>query len=254
MKHAPLLAAATLFLLVIAAGPTFAAGPVLRVIQGDTARFAAEFIDAEGNSTVTFTTAGANGQPVGAVEKEDETGTFQWLYDTAGAQPGSQTVTITATDSAGASSQFSFGLEIESISPAQNWRRLHFGGTTDQGDAADSADPDRDGLSNLLEFAFGLDPKTASERNSTRAGKGSGIGAADGANALRAIFTRRKDYEAAGLVYTVEFTTDLKTWQPSTAVPTLESEHADLQQVSVPFPSQTDADRFCFFRVTVKRG
>lgn len=39
-----------------------------------------------------------------------------------------------------------------------NWRALHFGTTENAGDAADDADPDGDGLVNLIEFATGADP------------------------------------------------------------------------------------------------
>jgi autotransporter-associated beta strand protein len=41
------------------------------------------------------------------------------------------------------------------------WRQLHFGTTEDAGDAADAADPDRDGLNNLLEYALATSPTTA---------------------------------------------------------------------------------------------
>jgi fibronectin-binding autotransporter adhesin len=39
------------------------------------------------------------------------------------------------------------------------WRLLHFGTIENSGDAADDFDFEKDGLVNLLEFAFGLDPK-----------------------------------------------------------------------------------------------
>ena len=41
---------------------------------------------------------------------------------------------------------------------ARDWRTLHFGSPLNEGDAADSADPDGDGIENLLERAFGLNP------------------------------------------------------------------------------------------------
>lgn len=40
------------------------------------------------------------------------------------------------------------------------WRQLHFGGRSNVGDAADLFDFDKDGLVNLLEYAFGLDPRS----------------------------------------------------------------------------------------------
>jgi photosystem II stability/assembly factor-like uncharacterized protein len=44
-----------------------------------------------------------------------------------------------------------------------NWRFTHFETYDNSGDAADAADPDSDGIANLMEFALGLDPwKTSS--------------------------------------------------------------------------------------------
>jgi uncharacterized delta-60 repeat protein len=43
-------------------------------------------------------------------------------------------------------------------SPLEAWRLRHFGAVAGTGDAADGADPDKDGLTNLVEFAFDLDP------------------------------------------------------------------------------------------------
>ncbi len=40
----------------------------------------------------------------------------------------------------------------------QMWRNVHFGSLESTEDAADSADPDNDGVANLTEFAFGLNP------------------------------------------------------------------------------------------------
>jgi hypothetical protein len=43
-------------------------------------------------------------------------------------------------------------------SALENWRFTHFGNYDNTGDAADTADPDADGLANLMEFALGLNP------------------------------------------------------------------------------------------------
>ncbi|MFU8849350.1 MAG: hypothetical protein ACNA77_11640, partial [Opitutales bacterium] len=54
------------------------------------------------------------------------------------------------------------------------------------------------------------------------------------------VFIRRKDYETAGLVYSVQFSADLIEWTPGVVSPTvltdLNSTH-HLEVVSVPFPS-----------------
>src|SRR5690606_29608762 len=46
------------------------------------------------------------------------------------------------------------------LTPLQAWREQHFGSAAPDGDAADDADPDRDGLPNLAEFATGHSPLT----------------------------------------------------------------------------------------------
>jgi len=41
----------------------------------------------------------------------------------------------------------------------ESWRQTHFGSPENTGDGADLNDFDKDGIPNLIEFAFGLDPK-----------------------------------------------------------------------------------------------
>ncbi len=48
------------------------------------------------------------------------------------------------------------------VTPIGTWRQTHFGSANDSGNAADTADPDHDGLINILEYAFGTDPMAAS--------------------------------------------------------------------------------------------
>lgn len=48
-------------------------------------------------------------------------------------------------------------------SPRDSWRLAQFGSAANQGDGADLNDHDGDGLPNLIEYAFGLDPKRHSE-------------------------------------------------------------------------------------------
>ena len=45
-------------------------------------------------------------------------------------------------------------------SAQQSWRKLHFGSTANSGNGADGADPDFDGIRNLVEFALGTNPTT----------------------------------------------------------------------------------------------
>jgi hypothetical protein len=59
----------------------------------------------------------------------------------------------------GAAYATSNGFATLSISSQhQAWRLTHFGTASETGDAANTADPDGDRLSNLIEYAFGLNP------------------------------------------------------------------------------------------------
>ncbi len=49
-------------------------------------------------------------------------------------------------------------IEATSLPPLENWRLSHFGTADNTGAAANEADPDSDGLENLVEFAFAGDP------------------------------------------------------------------------------------------------
>ena len=54
-------------------------------------------------------------------------------------------------------------LQVAAIpsTPGELWRLEKFGDVADTGDAADDADPDHDGIVNLLERALGLEPRLA---------------------------------------------------------------------------------------------
>lgn len=68
------------------------------------------------------------------------------------------TYEVTATSAKG--TRVSTG-SFSTLSIREDWRLAKFGSTANAGDGADDADPDRDGLKNLIEYAFGLDPKAA---------------------------------------------------------------------------------------------
>ena len=67
---------------------------------------------------------------------------------------------LTLSSWPGASSNRLAFAEISAVEPAtiEQWRARFFGTTSGAGASADGADPDGDGIPNLLEYAFGLDP------------------------------------------------------------------------------------------------
>ncbi|MEQ1751619.1 MAG: hypothetical protein ABL974_19510, partial [Prosthecobacter sp.] len=226
----------------------------LQVEQGDIARFAAGYYDAEGNRSVQIS-AEFDGQasPSSSVQLDPEAGRFEWQQDTRLSAPGEHQITLTATDSAGASSSLNVTLIINANKPERSWRWQHFGNSAAEGQGADDADPDGDGLSNLSEFAFGLDPNRPSSSSDigTRAESSSSAEAA-GSSSMRAIFQRRKDHQAAGLDYIVEFSSNLTEWQPSTDTPEVLSDDGQIEQAAVPFPPKAPGEAGQFFRIRIE--
>ena len=125
---------------------------------------------------------------------------------------------------------------------------------------AAGADADSDGLSNLLEYAFGMNPRQGSRGMLQWSGSNllePGVptpyasGTAGSFN-YYAVFARRKDFAAAGLTYTVEFSGDLAIWMDSTSTPSVLADDGTIQVVSVPYPFFVNGKKATFFRVKVQ--
>lgn len=138
------------------------------------------------------------------------------------------------------------------------WQVTYFGEENE--DAGPLNDPDSDGLSNLLEYAFGMNPIQSFggmlrwskadllERGVPMPHAG---GTADSLS-FRAVFARRKDYVAAGISYTVEFSADLSAWNTSTSTTSVLADDGEIQAVSVPYPFFVNGKKARFFRVKVQ--
>lgn len=92
--------------------------------------------------------------------------------------------------------------------PAQSWRERNFGTMENSGLAADKADPDLDGVPNLLEYAFGTDPLF----QSSASGKLPSGEAVKVGGEFYLTYTFSKNPEATDLVYTPQVSSDLKNW------------------------------------------
>lgn len=93
---------------------------------------------------------------------------------------------------------------VNPLTPLQTWRQLFFDTSTATGDAADHADPDHDGLQNLIEYALALDPKVS--------GTAAAALIADTTSGhLR--LSVAKNPAATDLIYQVQVAADLSDWK-----------------------------------------
>jgi len=88
--------------------------------------------------------------------------------------------------------------------PLEQWRQSYFGISTNTGNAADAFDFDQDGVPNLIEFAFGLDPKNAASLQLPQAQITGGS----------LVITFIQPSGVSGIIYGAESSTNLLTWQP----------------------------------------
>jgi hypothetical protein len=168
-------------------------------------------------------------------------------------------VTFTPTDASNYNTA-STTVSVTVTSAYATWSSSFLPGFTD---TATTSNPDLDSLSNLLEFAFGTNPTVSNSGPITHS---NGIITTNGqpttsitntTNSVdyRAVFGRRKDYLAAGLTYTVQFSAGLDVWVDSTDTPTVVASDATMDAVTVPYPlfitTTRGVEKPTFFRVAV---
>ncbi len=121
-------------------------------------------------------------------------------------------------------------------------------------DADPGADTDNDGVTNLMEYALGTDPTSGASGTNTIAYEGTNVtvhgqpiprdlSPGTGGVDYRAVFGRRKNYLAAGLTYTMQFSADNSHWVDSSAqaadlhvLTTGDAVDGTMDAVSVPYP------------------
>ncbi len=141
------------------------------------------------------------------------------------ASAGPNTFTVRVADDAGLFTDAMLTIVVVNA-PIENWRQQKFGGSAnDPSIAGNDADPDGDGISNLLEFALDGDPKSDASAGLAFAN----IKTVGGSETLTytiavrsgATFTAAQNRQTAtivGLTYTIEATSDLASWSASEAV------------------------------------
>lgn len=139
--------------------------------------------------------------------------------------------------------------------PLAAWRQAIFGSTEDTGDGANTADPDHDGLSNVLEFAMATDPKAATMDNAgsvggtPQAGRGVLVPGVSGGAVPHVIFSMRKDLALSDLTVTPKFSTDLVAWTAPTAPPVVVSSDAEKEILSIDVPPAMQGSTRVFFQL-----
>ncbi len=125
--------------------------------------------------------------------------------------------------------------------PYDSWRLAQFG--AESGNpvvAGELADPDRDGVANLLEYAFATDPRRAGGAAMTAADVDEGLLAVD----------YRINLDATDVVAAVQWSADLGTWSDAPATVTVLGESGRVRTVRATVPA--DGVRR-FLRVKVSR-
>ena len=122
----------------------------------------------------------------------------------------------------------------------QGWRQTYFGIASGAGDAADDADPDRDGLKNLLEYALNLHPNATSRMPAS-------MQKADGTGEYT--YSRATAAKNGGTTFQVEWSDNLTTWSGAGVVETLLSDDGTTQQVKATLPAGSGGRRFVRLRV-----
>jgi hypothetical protein len=116
---------------------------------------------------------------------------------------------VTATNLGGASGN-SNQASAQPLSAVQAWRFAHFLTIANTGNAADTADPDGDGMNNLAEFNAGTNPLSAADVLKAE------IASATGGSGLTISFKAKANHS-----YVIEYKSDLSdpVWQALHTVP-----------------------------------
>ncbi len=137
---------------------------------------------------------------------------------------------------------FDIGLTGLGLTESDVWRQTWFGDPLNAGDGADAADPDDDGIANLVEFATLGNPTGAS------APVGSLVW--DGQN-LNYSYTCNKAAVSDGIVFVAEWTENLASGLWSTnGVTTTVVDHVTTETVTATVTAGTSGRRFMRLRVT----
>jgi sugar lactone lactonase YvrE len=129
-------------------------------------------------------------------------------------------------------------------SPFEQWQSDQFGEqVANQAVSGALANPVNDGVSNLLKYAFGLDPHVPAVTGLPTPGFGGG----------QLTLTYTKVLAATDLVYTPEWSTDLKVWIPAGITEEILSDNGTIQRIRAAVPVGVTKAKFLRLNVTLQQ-
>ncbi len=150
---------------------------------------------------------------------------------------GSYVLRLTADDGAVRTADTTTATATVTTPPIVAWRGVHFSDNPALG--ADLADPDGDGVDNLLEYAANTLPRSASSA------AGLSVEPAGGSFA----FTYRRNLAATDVTFALEGSDTLQTWTPLAGTETTVSDDGQTRVVRVTIPLEA-VRRFVRLRIT----
>jgi hypothetical protein len=143
---------------------------------------------------------------------------------------------------------FGHGLCVGNV-PLASWREEQFGPqSSNAAMAGDNADPDGDGVKNLMEFAQHTNPQVWDAQPLLPGGT-TGLPVLASPGAWRFDFLRRAAASGPGITYFAEISTNLIDWQPLSGSPQVTALDETWERVSWPVNSASPK-LFCRLRVT----
>jgi hypothetical protein len=185
--------------------------------------------------------------PASAITPAGASAPLGLTYHSAGLPPGTHSaiLRLTSNDPIEPTIDLPVSLNIAPWSPIEAWRHLHFGTNQNINSAADTADPDQDGIVNLIEFAL-LDGDPLSPSHAIL--PAASLSTHAGQDYLT--LTVHKNPTATGITYQPEISGDLLTWNHEpTHIVTLQDTHEILiARDATPLPNHHQ--RFIRLKIT----
>lgn len=157
-------------------------------------------------------------------------------------QSGTATITLNVSDGTLVTTS-AFVVTVQTT-PVGSWRQQWFGSTAETANSADAADPDRDGISNLWERAFNLDP-TAVDSAAT-------AWPVVGENGANLTLIYRRNTAATDITYQVLWSDDLATWSATGVTDSLFSSSGNTQTRMGQIPMSLGARIYLRLKITTQ--